>query len=122
MHDKHYVTEEPCNGKLLRTVLETSGFREKLAEFNRTNQKPRNKTERRRSNSWAFYQLRAFLEYKGIKEGVKVIAIPPSYTSQTCVRFVLEKPRNGRIPSSNRVTFGLSSHFNPLLDDNLIVM
>ncbi len=50
----------------------------------RTNSKPRSKTERRRSNSWAFYQLRTFLEYKGIKEGVEVIAIPPAYTSQTC--------------------------------------
>ncbi len=27
----------------------------------RTNQQPRNKTERRRSNSWAFYQLRLFI-------------------------------------------------------------
>jgi len=50
----------------------------------RTNQQPRNKTERRRSNSWAFYQLRQFLEYKGIKEGVEVVAVPPAYTSQTC--------------------------------------
>jgi putative transposase len=50
----------------------------------RTNQQPRNKTERRRSNSWAFYQLREFLEYKGIKEGVEVIAVNPRYTSQTC--------------------------------------
>ena len=50
----------------------------------RTNQKPRNKTERRRSNSWAFYQLRQFLEYKGIKYGIEVIAINPAYTSQTC--------------------------------------
>ncbi|MBW4680503.1 MAG: transposase [Microcoleus vaginatus WJT46-NPBG5] len=50
----------------------------------RTNQQPRNKVERRRSNSWAFYQLRSFLEYKGIKEGVEVIAVPPAYTSQTC--------------------------------------
>ncbi len=50
----------------------------------RTNQQPRSKTERRRSNSWAFYQLRTFLEYKGIKEGVKVVAIPPAYTSGTC--------------------------------------
>ncbi len=49
-----------------------------------TNKKPRSKTERRRSNSWAFYQLRTFLEYKGIKQGVKVIAIPPAYTSQSC--------------------------------------
>ena len=52
----------------------------------RTNQKPRNKTERRRSNSWAFYQLRIFLEYKGIKEGIEVLAVNPAYTSQTCHR------------------------------------
>ncbi|MEA5623258.1 transposase [Nostoc sp. UHCC 0251] len=50
----------------------------------RTNQQPRNKVERRRSNSWSFYQLRYFLEYKGIKEGIEVIAVPPAYTSQTC--------------------------------------
>ncbi|MCI3281557.1 transposase, partial [Synechococcus sp. PCC 6717] len=50
----------------------------------RINQQPRNTTERRRSNSWAFYQLRQFLEYKGIKEGVEVVAVPPAYTSQTC--------------------------------------
>jgi IS605 OrfB family transposase len=50
----------------------------------RTNQQPRSRTERRRSNSWAFYQLRTFLEYKGIKEGVEIIAIPPAYTSKTC--------------------------------------
>lgn len=52
----------------------------------RTNSKPRNKTERRRSNSWAFYQLRQFLEYKGVREGVEVVAINPAYTSQTCHR------------------------------------
>lgn len=50
----------------------------------RTNKQPRNKTERRRSNSWSFYQLRSFLQYKGIKYGVDVIAVPPAYTSQTC--------------------------------------
>lgn len=50
----------------------------------RTNQQPRSKTERRRSNSWAFYQLRQFLEYKGIREGVEVVAVNPAYTSQTC--------------------------------------
>ena len=50
----------------------------------RTNTKPRNKTERRRSNSWAFYQLRTFLEYKGVKCGVEVLAVNPAYTSQTC--------------------------------------
>jgi len=49
-----------------------------------TNQQLRSKLERRRSNSWAFYQLRQYLEYKGIQYGVEVVAVPPAYTSQTC--------------------------------------
>jgi IS605 OrfB family transposase len=60
------------------SIEDLTGIRE------RTNQKPRNKTERRRSNSWAFFQLRTFLEYKGISAGVEVIAVNPAYTSQTC--------------------------------------
>ncbi len=50
----------------------------------RTNQKSRNKTERRRSNNWAFAQLRTFLAYKGLINGVEVLAVPPRYSSQTC--------------------------------------
>lgn len=50
----------------------------------RTNKQSRNKTERRRSNSWAFYQLRLFLEYKGLIDGVSILKINPTYTSQTC--------------------------------------
>jgi 5-methylcytosine-specific restriction endonuclease McrA len=34
MCDKHQFTEEPCNGKLLRTVLKTSGSGDWLTEFN----------------------------------------------------------------------------------------
>jgi putative transposase len=59
-------------------IEDLTGIRE------RTNQQPRNKTERRRSNSWAFYQLRQFLEYKAIRTGVRVWVVPPAYTSQTC--------------------------------------
>jgi hypothetical protein len=33
-HDKRQIIEEPCNGKLLRTVLKTSGAGDSLAEFN----------------------------------------------------------------------------------------
>jgi IS605 OrfB family transposase len=50
----------------------------------RTNQQPRSKTERRRSNSWAFYQLRQFLTYKAVKFGVNLVFVDPRYTSQTC--------------------------------------
>ena len=56
-------------------IEDLTGIREDL------NDKPRSKTERRITNSWAFYQLRIFLEYKGIKEGVKVVTVNPAYTS-----------------------------------------
>jgi IS605 OrfB family transposase len=50
----------------------------------RTNELSRSKTERRRSNSWSFYQLRQFLFYKSIKFGVKLHLVNPRYTSKSC--------------------------------------
>jgi IS605 OrfB family transposase len=50
----------------------------------RTNQQPRTKTERRRGNSWAFFQLRQFVTYKSALEGVPLLLVPPAYTSQMC--------------------------------------
>jgi len=50
----------------------------------RTNRQPRGKVDRRRSNSWAFYQLRAFLAYKAVAAGVPLVRVNPAYTSQTC--------------------------------------
>ncbi len=72
------IIDEALATQSFVSIEDLTGIREQ------TNQQPRNKTERRRSNSWAFYQLRTFLEYKGIKEGIEVIAINPRYTSQTC--------------------------------------
>lgn len=72
------IISEAIQTQSFVSIEDLTGIRE------RTNQKPRNKTERRRSNSWGFYQLRTFLEYKGIKEGIEVIAVNPAYTSQTC--------------------------------------
>jgi putative transposase len=50
----------------------------------RTNQEPRPKTERRRSNSWAFFQLRQFVQYKAALAGVLLVLVPAAYTSQMC--------------------------------------
>lgn len=50
------------------------------------NQKPRSKPERRRTNNWAFYQLRLFVGYKAKIAGVPVVFVPPAYTSQSCSR------------------------------------
>jgi putative transposase len=48
------------------------------------NAKPRTSTERRKTNNWAFYQLRTFIEYKANIAGIAVVFVPPAYTSQTC--------------------------------------
>ena len=59
-------------------IEDLTGIRE------RTNTQPRTKTERRRSNNWAFYQLRTFFEYKGLINGVEIVPVSPRYSSQTC--------------------------------------
>jgi putative transposase len=63
---------------------------------NRTNQQPRSKTERRRSNSWAFHQLRVFIEYKANGAGIEVIKVNPAYSSQTCHKCLHIHPTKGK--------------------------
>ena len=46
--------------------------------------KPKSKVQKTELNRWSFYQLRQFLTYKALLNGVKLAVIPPAYTSQTC--------------------------------------
>jgi IS605 OrfB family transposase len=71
-------------------IEDLTGIRE------RTNEQPRNKNERRRSNSWAFFQLRLFLSYKSVKNGVELVAVNPAYTSQTCNNCLHIHPIKGK--------------------------
>jgi putative transposase len=66
------------------------------------NQQPRSKTERRRTNNWAFYQLRIFVDYKANIAGVPVVFVPPAYTSQTCSRCHHVHPVKGKSYRSNK--------------------
>ncbi|MFB2897259.1 RNA-guided endonuclease InsQ/TnpB family protein [Aerosakkonemataceae cyanobacterium BLCC-F50] len=67
------------------------------------NQKPRNKTERRRTNNWAFYQLRLFTQYKANIAGVQIVFVPPAYTSQTCSRCHHIHPVKGKSYRNGKV-------------------
>lgn len=53
------------------------------------------KSQRRRHKSWAFSQLRFFIEYKAKIAGVLVRLVKPEYTSQTC-------PKCGFVSKHNR--------------------
>ena len=46
--------------------------------------KRRNKKFRTKLGRWSFGQLRSFLEYKSLLNGVQLVVVEPRYTSQTC--------------------------------------
>ena len=86
---KHIVGRAKLNQCSI-AIEDLTGIRE------RTNQQPRNKTERRRSNSWAFYQLRQFLFYKALGSGVEIVLVNPAYTSQSCHKCLYVHPVKGK--------------------------
>ena len=45
---------------------------------------PLRKAQRKLINSWSFYQLELFLEYKALGKGIIILGINPAYTSQKC--------------------------------------
>jgi IS605 OrfB family transposase len=42
------------------------------------------KADRSRMKAWAFHQLRSFLTYKALAEGIPILAVDPRDTSRTC--------------------------------------
>lgn len=74
----YQLIQQALNNKQAIALEDLTGIRE------RTNELPRSKVERRRSNSWSFFQLRMFLLYKSLKFGVKLHLVDPRYTSKSC--------------------------------------
>ncbi len=72
-------------------VLENlTGIRE------RANTQPRSREQRFLANSWSFYQLKLFIQYKANIYGVPVVLVNPAYTSQTCHKCLHIHPTQGK--------------------------
>jgi IS605 OrfB family transposase len=69
---------------------------EDLTGIRRT-EKTVHKSQRYRHSSWAFYQLRQFIEYKAQLHGVPFVAVNPKNTSRQCIVC-------GHTEEANRVT------------------
>ena len=93
-HQNHTISYQLVQkAKIQNQVIaleDLTGIRE------RTNELPRTKIERRRSNSWSFHQLRSFLIYKCIKFAVKLVFVDPRYTSQMCHNCLHIHPVQGK--------------------------
>jgi len=77
-----------CDHVLSKRIVQacTSGKTiviEDLTEIRETTEQ-RGRESRRRLHSWSFAQLRSFLSYKAEGAGMRVVAIDPRHTSQTC--------------------------------------
>ena len=66
-------------------VSEKSGIRFENLKGIRKNKKHSRKF-RYSLNSWSYYQLQQFTQYKAKKQGIEVAYVAPAYTSQTCSR------------------------------------
>lgn len=66
-------TAKQCNAVIHMEDL--SNIRERVKFSRKMNRKLHN---------WNFFQLRSFIEYKAIAEGLKVVQVKPEYTSQRC--------------------------------------
>ena len=84
------IVKSAANNKKVVAIEDLTGIREDL------NEEPRSQEERRRTNIWAFYQLRVFLIYKCLKFGVKLITVQPDYTSKSCAICLRIGNRNGK--------------------------
>ncbi len=93
-HINHEISRQLVNDAVASSraisLEDLTGIRE------RTNQQPRNKQERRKSNNWAFYELRQFLTYKCLLAGIPLILVNPAYTSKSCHKCLHIGNRNGK--------------------------
>ena len=70
--------------KIVETAIEANtGIKLELLKGIRNNKK-HSKSFNYSLNSWSFYQLQKFIEYKAKLQGIPVVYIEPAYTSKSC--------------------------------------
>lgn len=89
-HDVNHVISKKLVAKAKGTgrgiaVEDLTGIRERISV---------KKAQRRVQHSWAFHQLRSFIEYKARLAGVAVVLVDPRNTSRTCPQCGLIDKRN----------------------------
>jgi len=98
--DRESRIVKDLNHKISRKIVDTavknnSGIKLEDLTGIRDNKKQK-KSFRYALNSWSFYQLQMFIEYKAKMQGVEVVYIDPRYTSKSCSRCGLIGNRNGK--------------------------
>lgn len=63
-------------------------------------------------DSWAYYQLEQFIQYKALQKGIPVQKIPPAYTSKTCCNCGAIGRRDRHQFSCSRCDFQCHSDWN----------
>ncbi|GIO38124.1 transposase [Paenibacillus sp. SSG-1] len=84
------IVEKAKGTRSMIALEDLKGIRERT-------EKTVKKAQRAKHSSWAFYQLRQFIEYKARLAGVPVVLVDPRNTSRTC-------PECGLIDKKNRAT------------------
>ncbi len=92
-----------CDHVLSRRIVDSAAAGATIAIENlteiRSRVRQRKGEQSRRLHSWTFRQLRGFLTYKGEERGIKVVAIDPRHTSQTCSRCGFQSRHNRKSQS-----------------------
>lgn len=101
---KRIVDTAKASGSSI-AIEDLTGIRE------RTNKRIR-RSQRGLHNSWSFYQLRTFLEYKAARAGILVVPVNPAYTSKTCSVCCHIGQRSAKRFSCSNCGFSSDADFN----------
>jgi len=92
--------QKDINHKLSRKLVDTAKASQcgiKMEELQGIRERAKQaKSFKYSLNSWAYYQLQTFTEYKAKLAGVPIVYIAPQYTSQGCHKCGLLGNRNGK--------------------------